>query len=232
MRRHRCVPPSSSTRTSWLGQQLRPRRLRLAGRHRLGHHLRPGSVSTRHPSPVTTTVCSKCADRAPSFVTAVQPSASTFTAGLPAFTIGSIASDHALRQPRTASRGPVVRNLRLLVQRRADAVADELADHRKPLRLDVLLHRGADVRHPGAGPHHATARSSAALVTVSSRCASGVTAPDRHRHRRVAVEPVELGAHVDRDDVALDQRRGRSGCRARPARSPTRKSSPDSRGSP
>src|SRR5689334_2040560 len=46
-----------------------------------------------HGSPaVTATVCSKCAARLPSFVTAVQPSPSTFTAGEPAFTMGSIAS--------------------------------------------------------------------------------------------------------------------------------------------
>src|SRR5687767_4693607 len=50
-----------------------------------------GKVSTRHPSSVTTTVCSKCADSARSFVTAVQPSPSTLTAGLPAFTLGSMA---------------------------------------------------------------------------------------------------------------------------------------------
>ena len=31
-------------------------------------------------------------------------------------------------------------------------------------------------------------------------------APDRHRDRRVAVEAVQLHAHVERDDVALDQR--------------------------
>src|SRR5712691_2633038 len=46
-----------------------------------------------HGSPaVTATVCSKCA---------VQPSASTFTVGLPAFTIGSIASTMP-----SVSRGP------------------------------------------------------------------------------------------------------------------------------
>ena len=105
------------------------------------------------PSRVTTTVCSKCADRLPSRVTAVQPSDSTFTAGLPAFTIGSIASTMPFRQPRPASGRPVVGNLRLLVQRRADAVTDELAHHRKPVRLDVLLHRRADVRDPRARLH-------------------------------------------------------------------------------
>src|SRR6476620_591330 len=50
------------------------------------------SVRIHAPLAVIATVCSKCADRLLSRVTAVQPSDSTFTAGLPAFTIGSMAS--------------------------------------------------------------------------------------------------------------------------------------------
>src|SRR5882724_4035764 len=49
-------------------------------------------VKTRAPSAVTATVCSKCALKLPSSVTAVQPSSNTWTPGLPTFTIGSIAS--------------------------------------------------------------------------------------------------------------------------------------------
>ena len=60
-----------------------------------------GCVSTSGPVLVTATVCSKCADRLPSRVTAVQPSLSTRTAGFPMFTIGSIASTIP-----SASRGP------------------------------------------------------------------------------------------------------------------------------
>ena len=62
-------------------------------------------VSTSGPSFVTATVCSKWADKLPSRVTAVQPSESTFTAGLPMFTIGSIASviPSASRGPRPGS---------------------------------------------------------------------------------------------------------------------------------
>src|SRR3954451_4223533 len=59
------------------------------------------AVRIQGPLAVTATVCSKCADRLLSRVTAVQPSASTFTAGLPALTIGSIA-----RTMPSASRGP------------------------------------------------------------------------------------------------------------------------------
>ena len=46
--------------------------------------------------------------------------------------------------------------------------------------------------------------SSASCVTRSSSLASSRDRADRHRHRRVAVEPVQLHAHVERDDVALD----------------------------
>src|SRR6476646_9797506 len=63
------------------------------------------AVRIHGPSAVTATVCSKWADRLPSFVTAVQPSASTFTDALPALTIGSIASTmpSACRGPRPGS---------------------------------------------------------------------------------------------------------------------------------
>ena len=173
-----------------------------------------GSAGLRSPasesgtrSRVTTTVCSKCADRLPSRVTAVHPSPSTFTAGLPKFTIGSIASTmpSASRGPRPADA--VVRNLRLLVELRADPVADELAHHRKPVRLDVRLHRRADVRHPRAGAHRLESlverrfghRRAAAPRPATIAPTGTVTAA-------VPVEPVEPRAHVDRHDVAFDQR--------------------------
>src|SRR4249919_1741546 len=71
-----------------------------AARELLDHHARYRRALTGtsravsiHGSPdVTATVCSKCADRLVSRVIAVHPSASTFTAGFPAFTMGSIAS--------------------------------------------------------------------------------------------------------------------------------------------
>src|SRR6266852_3328306 len=69
-------------------------------------YLRAGTGTSRavriHGSPaVTATVCSKCADRLLSRVTAVHPSLSTFTAALPALTIGSMASTMP-----SVSRGP------------------------------------------------------------------------------------------------------------------------------
>ena len=78
-------------------------------RQRLGHRSRQclteagtsRAVRIQGSPAVTATVCSKCADRLLSRVTAVQPSASTLTAALPAFTIGSIASTMP-----SLSRGP------------------------------------------------------------------------------------------------------------------------------
>ena len=161
------------------------------------------AVSTSGPSAVTATVCSKCAARLPSRVTAVQPSASTRVSGRPIATIGSIASTMPSASFGPRPGWPVVRNLRLLVQPLADAVPDELAHDRKPVRLDPPLHRVADVRQPAADLRPARSpRSSASRVTRSSSCVCSGTSPDRHRHRRVAVEPVQLHADVERDDVA------------------------------
>jgi len=47
------------------------------------------SVKISQPSSVVPTMCSNCAERLRSRVTAVQPSSSTFTSGRPALTIGS-----------------------------------------------------------------------------------------------------------------------------------------------
>src|SRR6185436_2230700 len=87
---------------------VEPHPIEAAGQTLRDHpaHVRAGTgtslaVRIHGPFTVTATVCSKCADRLPSRVTAVQPSPSTFTAGLPAFTIGSIASTIP-----SASRGP------------------------------------------------------------------------------------------------------------------------------
>src|SRR5579884_33628 len=64
------------------------------------------AVSTTAPSFVMATVCSKCALRLPSCVTAVQPSASTCTSGLPEFTIGSMQSTMPSRSFMPCPRRP------------------------------------------------------------------------------------------------------------------------------
>src|SRR6266481_2583285 len=61
--------------------------------------------------------------------------------------------DHALLQPRAASSITVVRQVRLVVHPRADAVPDELPHHRKTVLLHPTLHRVADIAEPVARPH-------------------------------------------------------------------------------
>ena len=116
--------------------------------------------------------------------------------------------DHALRQPRPASRrcrsseSAAPRGARCRCRGRRTR-----APPKTRCASTCCLHRRADVRHPRARLDRARSRDRAtSSVTCSSRSASGETLPDRHRHRRVAEEPVQLRAHVDRQDVALDQR--------------------------
>jgi hypothetical protein len=63
-------------------------------------------VRTTAPSVVTATVCSKCALKLPSSVTAVQPSLSTCTPGLPEFTMGSMQSTMPSRSFKPCPRRP------------------------------------------------------------------------------------------------------------------------------
>ncbi len=122
------------------------------------------------------------------------------------FTIGSIASTmpSVSRGPRPAAA--VVRNLRLLVQLRADAVPDELAHHREAVRLDVALHRvrrcPRSATRPGRGrcPGAATPRSRAAASPRprSSGRPARVTAASPKKPSRTTPRSID-------DDVALDQ---------------------------
>ena len=64
------------------------RTLTVAVRPRAAH----GRVKTHGPFDVTATQCSKCAEYEPSLVTAVHLSFNTCVSGLPAFTMGSMAS--------------------------------------------------------------------------------------------------------------------------------------------
>ena len=91
------------------------------------------------------------------------------------------------------------------MERRSDAVADELADHRKPLRLDIRLDRGADIRHSGAGPNRRHRAIERGLRHIEQSLRFRAHRADWHRHRGVAIKSVELRAHVDRDDISLDQ---------------------------
>ena len=97
----------------------------------------------------------------------------------PAFTIGSIASTMP-----SFNRGfsflpvHVIRNLRLLMQLRADAVAHILPHDRKPVGHHVLLHRAANIEQPVARP--APCRSPVPAIPASppaASCVCSLTSP-------------------------------------------------------
>ena len=139
---------------------------------------------------------------------------------------------HAFRQPRAPSTWAVVRDLRLLVQRRADSVTHELAHHRKPVRFHVLLYRGADIRDARARLHGLDSVKQRLLGHPQQR--RGVIGrPDRpapsprnRRRTRPAARPCRSRRHRPRSAPAP------TGSRAPPARSPTHTPSPDTRGTP
>ena len=110
---------------------------------------RPATARTG-PFSVMATECSKWAERLPSFVTAVQPSSSMTTSGSPALIMGSMATTSPADSRPPLPRVPVVRDVGLLVHLPADPVPHELPDHRIAQRLDVGLHRLADVAQPVA----------------------------------------------------------------------------------
>ena len=97
-------------------------------------------------------VSSKCAAQLPSAVTAVQRSSSTRTSHEPIVIMGSMASTMPALSTGPASRVAEVRDLRLLVERPADAVAHEGAHHPEAVALAVGLHRVGDVAEPVARP--------------------------------------------------------------------------------
>ena len=88
----------------------------------------------------------------------------------------------------------------------ADAVADELAHHREPVRLDVLSAPRAPMSDTRAARLHRLDRLVERLLgDPQQRRRLFRHLPDRQRHRAVAEVAVERGADVDRDHVALVQ---------------------------
>ena len=115
---------------------------------------------------------------------------------------------HARRQPRPAPRRPVVRHLRLLVQRRARCRGRRTRARRRsrgrPRRAWTAWPM-SETRPPGRHRRDALARAPRA-VTRSSVAVSAGDRADAQRARRVAEVAVDDGAAVDADDVALLER--------------------------
>ena len=103
---------------------------RAAGRSPLGER-----VKIWQPVSVTPTVCSNCADSDRSRVTAVQPSDSIFTGGLPRLIIGSMVKSMPGLSCSAFAGLAVMQDVRPIVEHAAQAVAAEIAHHAAALRL-------------------------------------------------------------------------------------------------
>ena len=104
------------------------------------------------PSLVMATVCSKCALKLPSTVTAVQPSSSTFTSARAGVDHRLNGEHHARLQARAFARLAVVGHLRIFMHVLADAVANKLPHHAKAFGLAHALHRMRDIEETPARP--------------------------------------------------------------------------------
>ena len=91
-----------------------------------------------------------------------------------------------------------------------------LPHHRKSVGDHVLLHRPANIEQPVARPRLVDRQFQRFPVTSSSCFAARSNLAHRHRHRRIAVIPIQLHARIDRNDVALLQHPSSpTACRAR-----------------
>ncbi len=164
------------------------------------------AVRIRGPSAVIATVCSKCAASEPSALEIDHSSSCSTTSGPPAVIIGSIA-----KVIPSASSGPrpglaVVRDLRLLVHRAADAVADQAADDGEALLLGGDLDRVRDVREPVADAALLDPGRERGLAALEQALGLLGDLADRERVGRVGDEAVERHADVHGEDVAVPQR--------------------------
>src|SRR5690606_27739420 len=111
--------------------------------------------------------------------------------------------DEPGREPKTASRAPPVRHLRLLVGRPAYAVADQIAHHTVPRRFRSGLDRVPDISEPVAGHRLGNAVVERLFGDLEEPAAVVIDLSDAERACRIGVPAVELHPHVHADQVAL-----------------------------
>ena len=99
-----------------------------------------------------TTVCSKCAEGAPSAVLTVHPSASVADSPDPLEMTGSIADDQAGPEMSIVPWVVVVGHKRFFVNRSADAVASKLRNYPEALAFDCGLYGSSDPIQRSVGP--------------------------------------------------------------------------------
>src|ERR1017187_10009494 len=111
--------------------------------------------------------------------------------------------NHSFLQPRILVLAVhVVRDLRLFMELGADAMAHILPHYRKPIRLDVALHRAADVKQPVAGPHLVDGELERFLRHTQQLFGLLAHFADRHGNGGIAIVAVQLHPGVDGNDVA------------------------------
>ena len=93
-------------------------------------------------------------------MTAVQPSSSSFTPGLPMLIIGSIGEEHAGPKLGAGAGAAGMDDLGRVVEQPAEAVAAEIADDAVAVLLGMGLDGVADVAEMIAGPRLLDARAS------------------------------------------------------------------------
>ncbi len=205
-RRRAPASPAGRRRTSRRGASRTARSRRVRSPYDVRTRARRPAVRIRGPSAVIATVCSKCAASEPSALEIDHSSSCSTTSAPPAVIIGSIA-----KVIPSASCGPaaglaVVRDLRLLVHRAADAVADEAADDREALLLGGDLDRVRDVGEPVADAALLDPGRERGLAALEQALGLLGDLADRERVGRVRDEAVERHADVHGEDVAVAQR--------------------------
>ena len=166
------------------------------------------AVSTIGLPLVTMTVCSNCATRLPSVVHSVQPS-SPSTADVALGGEERLDGDHeALPEHRAVAVVLDARHARRLADVAPDAVAAEVRDDREAVAAGPALDGPADVAQRLAGAGRVDARRGwRGGWRRAGGGRPGEARADRGAGAGVGPVAVELGRHVDVDQVAVAQPR-------------------------
>ena len=110
------------------------------------------TVKASQPSSVMPTVCSNWAERDRSRVTAVQPSDSILTCGLPRLIIGSMVNSIPGFSCDAFARLAVMQDIRAVVKNLPQTVTAKIAHDAAALPFGIGLDGRADVAGRAAGP--------------------------------------------------------------------------------
>src|SRR5579859_1961178 len=112
---------------------------------------------------------------------------------------------HSFLQSRAAPRFAVIRQVRLIVHSRTDAVPDKFANHRKTVLFDQALHRVTNIAEPVSRAHLVNRTVERFLGHVQELLHFRLDLADRNRDRRIRVVPIDFHSEIDRYDVAFLQ---------------------------